>query len=149
MVRTLFDVALWVSMVTLSVCADCRSGVISRLTAIPGKGWDNLKNEEKASVFDQSYTSCNLTEDGKYLIPDVVEVLSYPTALASTTVEIFDNWDNFIGVFSRSLNMDGHMENGREKRGSLHGKYSQEFRALKIRMYKRKSIAVRVQVSLQ
>ena len=47
--------------------------------ALPGFGWDNLRNIHQGQVFNFSYFECHLTEDGSYLLPDHVVTVPLKT----------------------------------------------------------------------
>ena len=45
---------------------------LQRLDVLPGLGFDNLRYLEMNQVHLYNYSTCKVTEDGKYLIPDSV-----------------------------------------------------------------------------
>ncbi|KAK6294230.1 hypothetical protein J4Q44_G00350600 [Coregonus suidteri] len=54
----------------------CRTNLSAlALEVLPGGEWDNLRNMDMGRVMNFSYSQCQTTEDGVYLIPDEVFVI--------------------------------------------------------------------------
>ena len=48
---------------------------VRRLEVLPGLGFDNLRSLDKGQVHFYNYSTCKVTEDGKFMIPDSVFVI--------------------------------------------------------------------------
>jgi hypothetical protein len=67
----------------------------SVLEVLPGNGWDSLRNIELRRVLNVKYSKCVGTEDGKYLIPDNVEVISDKLTNMDLTSEEFRHYKDY------------------------------------------------------
>ncbi|XP_007455883.1 PREDICTED: macrophage-expressed gene 1 protein-like [Lipotes vexillifer] len=72
----------------------CRQTLnMSVLGALPGGGWDNLRNVELGLVLRRDNSQCLTTEDGEYLIPDRVQVVPRRESIVETRAELIDHWN--------------------------------------------------------
>ncbi|KAK3104472.1 hypothetical protein FSP39_002724 [Pinctada imbricata] len=117
--------------VDCSLCqiGDGQNNTLS-LDVYPGSGWDNLVNENRGRVFDVNYSKCQITEDGKYFIPDGI----YLTPLKSSEVEIYSdiirNWQNYTSDIAASINADATIDT---EGLSINGKFSFEYQNIKLK----------------
>lgn len=98
-----------------------------RLEALPGLGWDNLRNRYSGMVTFMNYSQCKTTEDGRYLIPDDVFVTPIKESKASLNSELIDHWTNYSSMTSTTINVEAH----ESFFGSISGSYSSEYRDVK------------------
>ena len=71
---------------------ECHKNVTSpALEVLPGGGWDNLRNLDMGRVMNMSYSQCQTTEDGVYLIPDEVFVIPQKVSGVAMTSEIISS----------------------------------------------------------
>ncbi|XP_065908403.1 macrophage-expressed gene 1 protein-like [Dysidea avara] len=129
-------------IVTASRAESCELAPnVYRMEVLPGIGWDNLRNKEMALVFEYDYSSCQLTNDGKLLLPDG----SYTTPVKKSNVEIisqlFDHWSNYTSMTSASINIEGH-----SIFSLISGKFSAEHVSAKTNMYNHKSFHILIQI---
>ncbi|XP_030620255.1 macrophage-expressed gene 1 protein-like [Delphinapterus leucas] len=85
----------------------CRQTLnMSVLGALPGGGWDNLRNVELGLVLRRDYSQCLTTEDGEYLIPDRVQVVPRRESIVETRTELIDHWVNYTDTWAASINAE-------------------------------------------
>uniref|UniRef100_A0AAY4DNZ4 Macrophage-expressed gene 1 protein n=1 Tax=Denticeps clupeoides TaxID=299321 RepID=A0AAY4DNZ4_9TELE len=100
------------------------------LEVLPGGGWDNLRNLDMGRVMNFSYSQCQSTEDGVYLIPDEVFRMS----------EVISTWLDHRSSTSQTISVDASYLN------VLNGKFSKENQQMKTYQVKDNSVTSRVQV---
>ena len=98
---------------------------IRRLEVLPGLGFDNLRNSDMGQVHLYNYSTCKVTEDGKYMIPDSVFVVPLQEGHYKFFADYFDHWDNYTSITSSRVNVefDGLF--------SISGSYSKEKQSVK------------------
>ncbi|XP_073665542.1 macrophage-expressed gene 1 protein-like [Tursiops truncatus] len=85
----------------------CRQTLnVSVLGALPGGGWDNLRNVELGQVLRRDYLQCLTTEDGEYLIPDRVQVVPRRESIVETRTELIDHRVNYTDTWAASINAE-------------------------------------------
>ncbi|XP_048046156.1 macrophage-expressed gene 1 protein-like [Megalobrama amblycephala] len=122
----------------LGVCR--KNSSLTALEVLPGGGWDNLRNIDMGRVMNLSYSQCQTTEDGVYLIPDEVFVIPQKVSGVETHSEIIMSWLNQTSSTSSSINADGSFLS------ALNGKYSEENKRMKTHQVKDNSVTSRVQI---
>ncbi|KAK9959333.1 hypothetical protein ABG768_009463 [Culter alburnus] len=122
----------------LGVCR--KNSGLTALEVLPGGGWDNLRNIDMGRVMNLSYSQCQTTENGVYLIPDEVFVIPQKVSGVETNSEIIMSWLNQTSSTSSSINADASFLS------VLNGKYSEENKRMKIHQVRDKSVTSRVQV---
>jgi hypothetical protein len=115
---------------------------LRRLEALPGGGWDNLRNKDMGAVVQHTYHKCMTTEDGRFLIPDSITTLPIKTSGVDTISEFFDHWDSFTSVSSSSINLEVGVFGI-----PIGGKFSTEYGSIKSKQFFEKSSTTRMQVS--
>ncbi|XP_005722438.1 macrophage-expressed gene 1 protein-like [Pundamilia nyererei] len=121
----------------------CRASTnlsITALEVLPGGGWDNLRNMDMGRVMNLSYSQCQTTEDGLYLIPDEVFVIPQKETGVETSSEIIRSWLEQKSSTSESINADMSFLK------LLNGKFSSENKRMKTHQVKDSSTTARVQV---
>lgn len=113
-----------------------------RLEALPGLGWDNLRNRVSGMVTFLNYSQCKTTEDGRYLIPDDVYVTPIKESKASLNSEIIDHWSNYSSMTSTTVNVEAH----ESLFGSISGSFSYEYQDVKKRQFEDFAATSRVQL---
>lgn len=76
------------------------------LEALPGGGWDNLRNVDMGGVMDLTYTNCRTTEDGQYIIPDEIVTIPQKQSNLEMNSEILESWMNYQSSTSYSINTE-------------------------------------------
>ncbi|XP_012392490.1 macrophage-expressed gene 1 protein-like [Orcinus orca] len=85
----------------------CRQTLnVSVLGALPGGGWDNLRNVELGQVLRRDYSQCLTTEDGEYLIPDRAQVVPRRQSIVETRTELIDHRVNDTDAWAASINAE-------------------------------------------
>ena len=83
------------------------------MEALPGNGWDNLRNVGMGMVIFRNYSKCLTTEDGKYLIPDNTHAIPVKQSDVGLHSEYFEHWNDYTSTTSSGINIDGSIFNGR------------------------------------
>ncbi|KAG2464054.1 MPEG1 protein, partial [Polypterus senegalus] len=110
------------------------------LETLPGGGWDNLQNVDMGRVMNFSYSTCQTTEDGFYLIPDEVFVIPQKQTKLDMNTEIIENWMDHKSPVAENINVDVSFIS------VLNGKFSKENQRVKSFQVQDKSSTTRVQV---
>lgn len=122
---------------------DCRKTMTTpALEVLPGGGWDNLRNLDMGRVMNFSYSQCQTTEDGVYLIPDEVFVIPQKVSGVETNSDIISSWLDQRSTTSHSINADASFFS------VLNAKYSSENQRMKTHQVRETAVTARVQVSL-
>ncbi|CAL8344849.1 unnamed protein product [Lota lota] len=121
--------------------SQCRANLsITALEVLPGGGWDNLRNMDMGRVMDLSYSQCQTTEDGLYLLPDEVFVIPQKQTCVESNSEILSSWLEVKSTTSHTINMDISYSS------VLNAKFSVENQRMKTHQVKDSSTTARVQV---
>lgn len=110
------------------------------LGALPGSGWDNLRNVEQSGVFTMNYSLCHFTEDGVLLVPDDVQVFPVKNSKASLASTIIEHMHDYKSVDSTSINMKISLS---AFFASIQGSFSTEYLQTKQRTSKEKTTVSR------
>ncbi|NXG01503.1 MPEG1 protein, partial [Sakesphorus luctuosus] len=113
---------------------------LSRLEALPGGGWDNLRNLDMGRVINLGYLLCKTTEDGSYIIPDEVFTIPLKQSNLDTHSEIIETWKDYRSLTSASINLELSLFS------SINGKFSHDFSRTKTHHVKDRAVTTRVQV---
>ncbi|XP_058235328.1 macrophage-expressed gene 1 protein-like [Hemibagrus wyckioides] len=113
---------------------------VPALEVLPGGGWDNLRNIDMGRVMNLSYSQCQTTEDGIYLIPDETFVIPQKVSSVEMNSEIINSWLEQKSSTSRSINAEASFDI------LMNGKFSTENKRMKTHQVKDKSVTARVQV---
>uniref|UniRef100_T1IZM3 MACPF domain-containing protein n=1 Tax=Strigamia maritima TaxID=126957 RepID=T1IZM3_STRMM len=116
---------------------------IYKLEALPGHGWDSIRNKEMGRALDFTYNQCRTTEDGKYLIPDSIYVVAIKDSTLQTTSEFIEHYMNYTSATSASLEMNAGF-NLFGKIG-VQGSFDINFLDAKSRQVNDKSMTTRIQ----
>ncbi|KAA0713943.1 Macrophage-expressed gene 1 protein [Triplophysa tibetana] len=120
---------------------ECRkSSVLPALEVLPGGGWDNLRNIDMGRVMNLSYSLCQTTEDGVYLIPDEVFVIPQKESQVDAHSEMIMSWLEQKSSTSSSINAEVSFLS------VINGKFSTENQRMKAHQVKENSVTSRVQV---
>lgn len=112
-----------------------------RYEVLPGIGWDNLKNENKGRVVQFTYSTCKITDDGAFLIPDGVYVVPMKSSNVEQFSQFIENVNNATSDVAVSINLDGTVA---VDDIPINGKFSFEFQKMKSNMINDNSVALKV-----
>ncbi len=119
---------------------------VRRLEILPGLGFDNLRNLDMGQVHLYNYSTCKVTEDGKFLIPDSVYVIPLREGHFKFNADYFDHWDNYTSITSSGVNVNAGL--GISFLGifsfKIGGSYSKEKQSVKINQINYNSKTTRV-----
>ncbi|XP_061196741.1 macrophage-expressed gene 1 protein-like [Saccostrea echinata] len=108
---------------------------------LPGNGWDNLRNEVRGRVVLRNYSTCQITDDGRYLLPDGVFAIPLKSSQVELYSQLIENWNNFTSDTSASINLDGSITIDDLP---INGKFSFEFQAVKGHQINDDSVTMKV-----
>lgn len=121
---------------------ECRkNNSLLALEVLPGGGWNNLRNLDMGRVMNFSYSQCQSTEDGVYLIPDEVFVIPQKMTGVETSSEIFEHWLNHSSSTSQTINVETSFL------PVLNAKFSTESQRTRTYQVRDGSVTSRVQVN--
>lgn len=109
------------------------------MDVIPGMGFDNLRNIDVSQVYNFNYSTCHVSADGLYLLPDDVYLIPIQNSEIDVSSQVFQHFNEHTSETANSINIQGHY-------GCASGKFSADFQTSKMNMVKTKSISTRVQV---
>ncbi|XP_061295667.1 macrophage-expressed gene 1 protein-like [Bos javanicus] len=112
---------------------------VSVLGALPGAGWDNLRNLELGLVLGRAYSQCLTTEDGEYLIPDGTLAVPRRETVVQTRADLMDSWVNYTDAWAASVNAEFSFLS------FLNGKFSAECQNVRRHSLQYQTITTRVQ----
>ncbi len=78
---------------------------VRRLEVLPGLGFDNLRYLEMGQVHLYNYSTCKMTEDGRYMIPDSVFVVPLQEGHYKFYADYFDHWDNYSSITNSKVDI--------------------------------------------
>ena len=110
-----------------------------RIDAMPGMGFDNLRNLVIGQVYQHNYSTCKISEDGIYLLPDSVFLVPIQNTELDLYSQYFEHFDNHTSETSNSINVEA-------KYGKVSGKFSGEFQNSKMEMVNSKAASTRATV---
>ena len=111
-----------------------------RMEVLPGIGFDNLRNLDMGQVHGYNFSECQVSNDGRYLLPDSVFLIPVQESRVEVYAEYFDHWDNFTSMTSTSINLDASFFS------VVSGKFSKDYSTTKMHMYNDEAKSTRVQI---
>ena len=112
-----------------------------RMDAMPGLGFDNLRNIELGQVYSKNYSSCQISNDGRYLLPDNINLIPVLKSEIDTSTEVFQHYNQYTSSSSHSINVEASASYGC---AHASGKFSMEHQDTKKKMVSTKSSSVRI-----
>lgn len=91
-------------------------------------------------VHNYNFSTCQISKDGKYLIPDSVFLIPVQESKIETYAEYFDHWDNYTSMTSTSINLDATFYS------VVSGKFSTGYSTTKLHMYNDNAKSTRIQI---
>ena len=111
-----------------------------QMEVLPGIGFDNLRNLDMGQIHTYNFSSCQVSKDGKYLLPDSVFLIPVQESKVEVYAEYFDHWDNYTSMTSTSVNLDASFFS------VVNAKFSTSYSSTKSHMYNDDAKATRVQI---
>ena len=108
------------------------------MDVLPGYGFDNLRNLDLGQVYVFNYSTCHISADGLFLLPDDVYLIPVQSSEVDVFSEIFDDFNEHTSETSDSVNVDASFV-------AISGKFSYEFQQFKMHMVDTQSISARAQ----
>ena len=113
---------------------------LNRMAVLPGIGFDNLQNRDMGQVFFYNYSTCSVSNDNNYLLPDSVFLLPIFQSKVNLFAEYFDHWDHYTSTTSSSINLDVGFFS------AINAKFSDEYSSVKSKQVHSGSKTTRVQI---
>ena len=111
-----------------------------RLEVLPGIGFDNLRNLDMGQIHTYNFSTCQVSNDGKFLLPDSIFVVPVQESKVEVYAEYFDHWDNYTSMTSTSINVDASFFS------IVSGKFSTGYSRTKSHMVNDQAKSTRVQI---
>ena len=111
-----------------------------RMEVLPGVGFDALRSIDMGQVHAYNYSTCRVSNDGRYLLPDNVFLVPTKKSHVQVFAEFIDHWENYTSTTSSSITLQAGFES------IISGKFSAEYLSVKSHMYNDESKTTRVQL---
>ena len=112
-----------------------------RMDALPGLGFDNLRNIDLNNVLDfNNYSRCQVSRDGLYLLPDSVFLIPIQESMVDVFAEYFDTFQDYTSQTAASVNLQFKYTSD----FSISGKFSVGHRDTKSKMVNHQSNSARI-----
>ena len=108
---------------------------------LPGLGFDNLRNLDLGQVLNYNYSTCQVSGDGLYLVPDSVYLMPVQESKVDMSAEYFDTFQEYTSHTAASINFQMQLST---TFSSISGSFSAGFQSTKSRMVNHKSHSARV-----
>ena len=112
-----------------------------RMNVVPGLGFDNLRNLDVGRVYNITYSSCQISDDGLYILPNDIYLVPVLNSQVDFSAEIYDHFDNWKSSTSASINIEAKYSSSFSQ---ISGKFSTDYQTTKTKMVNSNSQAVRV-----
>ena len=112
-----------------------------RMEVLPGGGFDNLRNLDMGQVFFYNYSTCKVSSDGRYILPDSIFLIPEQQSKVDVFSEYFDHWDDYTSTTSNSINVDVS-----SSFAAISAKFSTEWQSVKEKQFNTNSKTTRTQV---
>lgn len=111
------------------------------MDVLPGLGYDALRDIDMGQVLDYNYSSCRVSKDGRYLLPNNVYLSPLRQSSIQVYADYFDHWNKYTSLTSKTINAHASIGWGFAKIG---GSYSSEYTTTKSHMANDDSKVVRI-----
>lgn len=113
---------------------------LHRLEVLPGIGFDNLRNLDMGLVHAYNFSTCQTSNDGKFLLPDNIFLIPVQESNLEVYAEYLEHWDNHTSMTANSINLEANLFS------KISGKFSTEYATTKMHMYNENAQSTRVQI---
>lgn len=111
-----------------------------QMEVLPGIGFDALRNIDMGQVHSFNYSLCQISKDGKYLLPDGIFLIPVQESKIEAYADYFDHWDNYTSMTSSSIDFHAGFFS------IVSGKFSDEYKSVKSRQVNYQTKTTRVQI---
>lgn len=112
-----------------------------QMDALPGLGFDNLRNIDTGRVYATNFSECQISQDGQYILPNSIYLIPVLNSEVDFSAEVFDHFDNWKSATATSINVEAKYGSAFSK---VSGKFSTDYQTTKSKMVNSKSSSVRV-----
>ncbi len=113
------------------------------MDVLPGGGFDSLRDLDMGQVYFYNYSTCRVSSDGKYLLPDDIFLVPVKKSRVELFAELFDHWETFSSTTSSSFKAGAK---GGGFGVSVSGSFSDEHMSVKTHQVEDKANTTRVQL---
>ena len=119
------------------------NNTLLRMSVLPGLGFDNLRNLDMGQILDFNYSTCQVSGDGLFLLPDNVYLIPIQQSKVDVFAETFDSFQDYRSEMAVSVNLQ-FKYNGMFS--SIGGSFSTDYQDTKSKMVNDKSTSTRVSI---
>ena len=119
------------------------SNGVYRFEVLPGGGWDNLMNKHMGVVSFRNYSKCRTSDDGRYLLPDNLDLYPVKESKVHAFADFYDHWNNYSSTTTKSINAQASVG---YQSFSIGGSFSSEFESVKKHQVEDNAVTTRVQM---
>ena len=114
-----------------------------QMEVLPSIGFDSLRDLDMGQVHVHNFSTCSISRDGKYLLPDNIFMIPVQQSKVDMFAEYFDHWDNYTSMTSNSINTHVGFTYS-----AIAAKFSSGYSSMKSHMYssRSQSKSTRVQI---
>ena len=112
-----------------------------RMDVLPGLGFDNLRNLDLGQVLDFNYSTCQVSGDGLYLLPDNVYLIPIQQSKVDVFAEYFNTFQDHKSLTAVSVNTQFKYSG---MFSSIGGSFSTDYQDTKSKMVNHNSNSARV-----
>ena len=109
------------------------------MDVLPGLGFDNLRNLDRGQVYHHNFSSCQMSSDGLYLLPDNIYLIPTLQSEVDFTAEVFDHFNDWKSETSHSINA-----NAKVSFAHINAKFSMDYQKMKSKAVNDKSRSTRI-----
>ena len=123
-----------------SISLQNSSQPLYQMEVLPGIGFDALRNIDMGQVHSFNYSLCQISKDGKYLLPDGIFLIPIQESKIEAYADYFDHWDNYTSMTSSSIDFHAGFFS------IVSGKFSDEYKSVKSHQVNYQTKTTRVQI---
>ena len=115
------------------------SSQLQTINVLPGLGFDNLHNLDVGQVYNVSFSTCQITGDGMYILPDNMYLVPILNSEIDYSAKVTNHFQQWKSCTSPSINAEAG-----DSFSILSGKFSSEYVDTKVKMVNSNSRFVQV-----
>ncbi len=109
------------------------------MDVLPGVGFDALRNLDAGQVYHHNFSSCEMSSDGLYLLPNDIKVTPILHSQVDFTAEVYDHYNEWTSETSHSLNAHAKVS-----WANINAKFSMDYQKTKSKVVNDKSRTTRI-----
>ena len=109
------------------------------MDVLPGVGFDALRSLNLGQVYIHNFSSCEMSSDGLYLLPDNIKLNPILHSQVDFTAEVYDHYNDWKSETSHSLNVHAKVT-----WSNINAKFSMDYQKTKSKVVNDKSRSTRI-----